>query len=111
MARVDASMRTQHDANARVIRELNLPGCSGSRFAPDLMRLVHWEAALPMCLDMARRIGIEQVWRLLKYGGLASRLQDPAFTDSLNTWLAVLGPAGFVTFMCGGVAARLVLDE
>ena len=30
MARVDASVRTQHDANARVIRELNLPGCSGS---------------------------------------------------------------------------------
>jgi hypothetical protein len=30
-----------------------------------------------------------------------------AFTDSLNTWLGVLGNAGFVTFMCNGVAARL----
>ncbi len=30
----------------------------------------------------------------------AARLQDPAFTDSLNTRLSVLGNAGFVTFMC-----------
>ena len=36
----------------------------------------------------------------LTRNGVAKRLKDPAFTDSLNNWLAVLKPAGFVTFMC-----------
>ncbi len=35
MSSVDAYVRFQHDANARAIRELNLPDCSGSRFAAD----------------------------------------------------------------------------
>ena len=40
--------------------------------------------------------------------GVAARLVERDFTDSLNTWLAVLGKAKFATFMCDGVAARLV---
>jgi hypothetical protein len=38
---------------------------------------------------------------------VAARLENPAFTDSLNAWLEALGKERFVTFMCGGVAARL----
>ena len=39
---------------------------------------------------------------------VAARLQDPAFTDSLDNWLKVLGKDKFVTFICNGVAKRLM---
>ena len=42
-------------------------------------------------------------------GGVAARLHDPAFTDSLNTWLGVLGTKKFASFVKGSCACRLTI--
>ncbi len=106
---ITASAQNRHDNNAHAIAELKLPGCEGSWFSPECrhLRYTDWTIVLPVVKDMLHRMTMDSIWQLLKNGSLTSRLHDPAFADSLNTWLAVLGNAGFVTFMCGGVAKRL----
>ena len=109
LRQVSASAQNRHDNNAHAIAELKLPGCEGSWFSPEFrhLRYIDWTIVLPVVQDMLRRMTMDSIWQLLKNGSLTSRLHDPAFTDSLNTWLGVLGNDGFVTFMCNGVAARL----
>jgi len=108
MVNVDASVRNRHDAIARAIRELELPGCSGSWFAADLMhlRLVDWGLALPFCLVLRERLGNERFVAVLKKSA-ACRLHDPDFHSSMILWLEVLGEDRFVTFICDSVAVRL----
>jgi hypothetical protein len=67
MSSVDASVRIQHDANARANWELNLPDCSGGWFAGDLkhLRLVDWDAVLPFRSGVRKRLGNDLFIRLM----------------------------------------------
>jgi hypothetical protein len=57
------------------------------------------ESASPALFGIRTKLGDDLFLRFMP-NTAAVHLSDPAFTDSLQAWLAVLGSAGFVTFIC-----------